>query len=902
MTNKKMVLIDGNSLLHRAYYALPLLSTKEGIYTNAVYGFLTMYYKILDDYDPSYVCVAFDRKAPTFRHKEYDKYKAGRSKTPDELGEQFSLIREVLSCLGITYIEIDGFEADDIIGTLSKKFDEEGFQVIIVTGDKDLLQLTTDRIKVWITRKGVSEVDIYDKDVMLEKYGLTPNQFIDLKALMGDQSDNIPGVPGVGEKTGIKLLKQYNSLDNIYDNLDDIKAKKLNQNLTENKVQAYMSRKLAEIITNVPIDINADKIKMKDIDSNLLYDLYKKLMFKSLLSRVPNINTEERNYKSEYKIINNLSQIDEVINKIIKNESFAFKFVDNFKELRQDNDIIGLVVGIDSKLSYYIPFASIAEDILLLSSDCALDKDAVIDKFRQVFEDKSIDKIGHDLKSDILILFKNKIDVKSIKFDTKIAQYLINPSQKSYSLKTLAEEYLSIEIKDEEDLLGKGKYKKSYKSIENNKLIEYFCNKISIIQKLYNVLEGKLIEMEMVDLFENIEMPLIEVLASMEHVGFKVDIKVLKELGEEFKIRIEELTKDIYNIAGEEFNINSPKQLGIVLFEKLKLPVIKKTKTGYSTNAEVLEKLQKEHEIVEKVLEYRKLVKLKNTYVDGFLPLIDKKTNRIHSSFKQTITTTGRISSTEPNLQNIPIRTEEGRKLRKVFVAGHGNKLVDADYSQIELRVLAHISADYKLIEAFENDEDIHTKTASEVFDVPKNEVTNLMRSRAKAVNFGIVYGISDFGLSRDLNIPRKESKTYIDNYLKNYKQVAGYMKDIIRIGKEDGYVSTIQGRRRYLPELNSKNFNIKSSGERLAMNTPIQGSAADIIKIAMVSVYFELKKRKLKSKLILQVHDELIIEAHENELEEVKKILQDLMENAIDIKVPLKVDMQVGESWYDTK
>lgn len=888
MPNKKMVLIDGNSLLHRAYYALPLLSTKDGIYTNGVYGFLTMYYKIIDDYDPTYMCVAFDRKAPTFRHKEYADYKAGRKKTPDELGQQFSLIREVLDCLGITYVEMDGFEADDIIGTLSRRYDEQGFEVLVVSGDKDLLQLATDNIKVLLTKKGVSTVEIYDTNAMLDRYGLTPVQFIDLKGLMGDQSDNIPGVPGVGEKTGIKLLKEYNTIEEIYENIDNIKAKKLKQNLEENKLQAFMSRRLAQIITNVPIETDIENLKIKQPDADCLYDLYKKLKFKSLLKRIPNVDLENRTFKTEFKLVESIDIVDNIIDEIKDTKSFLFKFVVNDSNYL-NGKIIAITIGLDNKSSYYIPF----DDI---------DFDEVIAKLKSVFEDKTISKIGHNLKNDLLVLFRYGIDIKGLEFDTIIAQYLIDPSQKSYSLKTLADEYLEVDVKDDEELLGKGKNKKNYLDLSKDELCSYFSNKISIINKLEKVLREKLKELNMIDLFENIEMPLIEVLANMEHVGFKVDIDALKELGDEFQSRINQLTEEIYEISGEKFNINSPKQLGVVLFEKLKLPVIKKTKTGYSTNAEVLDKLKGENEIIEKILEYRKLVKLKNTYVDGFIPLIDPKTHRIHSSFKQTITTTGRISSTEPNLQNIPIRTAEGRKIRKVFVCDENKKLVDADYSQIELRVLAHISGDEKLIEAFDNDEDIHTKTASEVFKVPKEEVTSLMRSRAKAVNFGIIYGISDFGLSRDLNIAKKEAKVYIDNYLENYKLVAKYMKDIIYIGKEDGYVTTILNRRRYLPELQAKNFIVRSSGERLAMNTPIQGSAADIIKIAMVNVYFELKKRKLKSRLILQVHDELIIEADENEIEEIKELLKNLMENAIDLSVPLKVDMQVGESWYETK
>ncbi|SHH85940.1 DNA polymerase I [Caloranaerobacter azorensis DSM 13643] len=890
MSLKRFMVIDGNSLLHRAFHALPPLQTKDGIYTNGVYGFLTMLNKIVEEYSPEYICVVFDKKVPTFRHKEYTEYKANRAKTPDELIMQFDILKDVLKKLNITTLEIDGFEADDIAGTLASIGEKEGLETILVTGDKDYLQLATENIKVLITRKGITNLEIYDEQTVKEKYGINPNQLIDLKGLMGDKSDNIPGVPGIGEKTGIKLIKEFGSLEGIYENLESISGKKLKERLIENRLQAFMSKKLAKIVTEVPINVDLQELRKREPDYNELIDLYRKLEFNSLLNKIRK-NTEDNQASDDlvdidcnYEIVQDLGVIDSIIQSINKNKSVYLKFI-------QGDKIIGLTIKTETTKTYYIDL--IEEDF----------KEKVLLKLKDIFEDENIEKKGHHLKEDILILLKNKIHLKAISFDSMIGQYIINPSQNSYSIKELAKEYLSVYIKDEDDILGKGKNRKKITDIPLEDRAKIFSVKLEIVSKIENLVKEKIQKYNMNELYYKVELPLVEVLAFMEFEGFAVDIEKLKELGEEFESKMTELTEEIYSIAGEKFNINSTKQLGYILFEKLELPVIKKTKTGYSTNAEVLEKLKGEHPIIEKILEYRRIMKLKTTYVDGLLSLVDKKDNKIHSTFNQTVTTTGRISSTEPNLQNIPIKTDEGRKIRKVFIpSSEEYKLVDADYSQIELRVLAHITDDPNLKEAFYNDEDIHTKTASEVFNVPKSDVTPLMRSRAKAVNFGIIYGISDYGLARDLNISRKEAKLYIESYFAKYKKVKEYMDNIIKEGKEKGYVTTIMNRRRYLPELKSRNFNIRSFGERMAMNTPIQGSAADIIKIAMVNVFNELKKRKLKSKLILQVHDELIIEAHKDELEQVKQILKSQMENAFKLSVPLKVDMKIGDSWYETK
>lgn len=890
MDRKKLMVIDGSSLIYRAFYALPLLTTKSGVYTNGVYGFLTMLYKVKEEQKPDYICVAFDKKGPTFRHKEYKEYKSTRQKTPSELIQQFPIIREILDAMNIKYLEMSEYEADDIAGTLARIGEEKSLDVLLVTGDKDYLQLATDTTKVFITRKGITEIEEYDKDKILDKYGVAPKTLIDLKGLMGDKSDNIPGIPGVGEKTGLKLLQKYKSIENIYENIDEVSGKKLKEKLIENRDIAFLSRKLGEIITNVNLDLEFEDIKVVEENAEALLKIYEDLEFNSLINKISKDHSIKEEYiPCKYNIINS-SSYKSIFKNINDKKKFSFKFIvsnDNYVE----DDIIAVGIKTDINIT----------NIMIFKNRDELEEFATM--FKPIFEDENIKKIGHNLKNDIIVLLRIGIEVKNTSFDSMIAKYLIEPSQSSYSVNEISKEYLEYYGLDEEELLGKGKKKKLYTDLEDTQLAEYIS---FIVETAFNVetkMKDILKEQDMIDLYYDVELKLVEVLASMEFYGFHIDKEELEKIGIELDDEIESLTDEIQSMAGDKFNINSPKQLGEVLFDKLELPVIKKTKTGYSTNAEVLDKLKDKHPIVEKVLRYRQIVKLKSTYIDGLIALINEKTHRIHSSFNQTITTTGRISSTEPNLQNIPIRTEDGRKIRKAFVAKDKNHLlVDADYSQIELRVLAHISNDEKFIEAFKNNEDIHTKTASEVFGVAKEEVDSTMRSRAKAVNFGIVYGISDYGLSRDLNIPRKESKLYIDNYLENYKNVKKYMEDIVVEGKENGYVETILHRRRYIPELKAKNFNIRSFGERIAMNTPIQGSAADIIKIAMVNVYNELKKRKLKSKLILQIHDELIIEATEDEVEEVKTLMKNIMENSIELSVPLTVDLQVGDSWYDTK
>lgn len=890
MSSKKLMIIDGNSLLFRAFYALPPLSTTEGIYTNGVYGFLTMFYKVTEEYKPDYITVVFDKKGPTFRHKEYEDYKAGRKKTPNELLSQFPILKEILDVLNIKRYELDGFEADDLAGTLVKIGEKNGLDIIAITGDKDYLQLASDKTKILLTRKGITEMDIYDYDEVIETYDLTPTQFIDLKGLMGDKSDNIPGVPGIGEKTGIKLLKQYDSIEGIYENICLIKGK-LKENLIEFRHQAFMSKKLSEIITNIPLDVNIEEMFVREPEYKKLYEIYEKLEFKRFLENINSENKPEKKEEKinlEYVLIDKIDDAKDLFEELEKKGVFVFKTVHDNQALR--GEILGIAIKYDDNKNYYIDLK-------------AIDINEFFSNFKTILENKDIKKISHDIKEEIIILLRYNIDLKGVEFDSMIAKYLLDPSQGNYELEELTKEYLERTISSEEDILGKGKSKKSFKDIEKEDIIEFFIDKVDSIYNIKIIMQDLIVEQDMEELLYDVELPLASVLADMEYIGFSVDEDKLKELGKELDEKIENLKCEIYKYSNEEFNINSPKQLGGVLFNELELPVIKKTKTGYSTNAEVLEKLKDSHPIIDSIIDYRQLVKLKSTYVDGLMNLIDKETHKVHSSFNQTITTTGRISSTEPNLQNIPIRTEEGRKIRTVFVPKNEEyTLVDADYSQIELRVLAHISGDPKLKEAFFTNEDIHTKTASEVFDVAIGDVTSRMRSDAKAVNFGIIYGISDFGLSRDLNISKAEAKKYIDNYLGNYVKVKEFMDNIVKEGKKKGYVDTILNRRRYLPELKSRNFNIRSFGERMAMNTPIQGSAADIIKVAMVKVYFELKNRGLKSKLILQVHDELIVETHRDEVDEVKKLVKENMEQAVKLSVPLKVDMETGDSWYDTK
>ncbi|CEQ28130.1 DNA polymerase I [Paraclostridium sordellii] len=879
--DKTLVIIDGNSIINRAFYALPDLTNKQGLHTNAIYGFTTMLFKIIENYKPTHISVAFDKKAPTFRHLEYKEYKAGRKKMPDELREQIEPLKNVLDAFKINRLELEGYEADDIIGTVSLKAEKEGYKVFIVTGDKDAIQLASKTTTTLITKKGVGEVDEFDFDEVMKKYEMTPNQFIDLKGLMGDKSDNIPGVPGIGEVTGIKLIKEFGSIENIIENVDSIKGSS-RKKIEEHKDLAIMSKRLATIIRDVPIDITIDDLSFGDYDKANVIDVFNELGFNSLISRIGENSDVESEGDNINLSIKELVNIEEFIKDVKSKKSLILKAIRKNGNILEKN-LMTIYLSINGEDIYYI-------------------NEENLDKIRELLISDEIKKYGYELKDDYITLRPYGIFLNNMYFDISIAEYLIDSSSANYTYDSIAMNYFGQKIKSTEELLGKGVKAKKIEELEKEEIDKHIGNIINLVERVNPKMEDKLKSMDMDGLFYHVEMPLVEVLGYMEFEGVMVDKEKLVELGEEFKLSIDKLESEIYLLAGEEFNINSPKQLGVILFEKLELPVIKKTKTGYSTNAEVLERLRDKHEIIDKITEYRQIVKLKSTYVDGLINIINPISHRIHSSFNQTITTTGRISSTEPNLQNIPVRLELGRNIRKVFIANKGCELVDADYSQIELRVLAHMSQDEHMIDAFNHDIDIHTKTASQVFGIDIKDVTSEQRSAAKAVNFGIVYGISDFGLSQNLKIPVKEAKTYIDNYLNTYEDIKTYMDNTIEEAKKDGYVKTILNRRRYIPEINSGNVILKNLGKRLAMNAPIQGSAADIIKIAMVNVYKKLEEKNLKSKLILQVHDELIIETYEDEIEIVSKIVKDEMEHAVSMDVNLDVDLNVGKSWYETK
>ena len=883
--DKRLIIIDGNSIINRAFYALPDMSNSEGLKTNAIYGFTRMLFKIIDDYKPTHISVAFDKKAPTFRHKEFADYKAGRKKMPDELGQQLEPLKELLDTFNIHRMEMAGYEADDLIGTVSKMGEDNDFKVYIVTGDKDAIQLASDKTTTLITKKGVGEVEEYNYDSVIERYEMTPTQFIDLKGLMGDKSDNIPGVPGIGEKTGIKLIKEFSSVENLIENTDKLKGS-VKKKIEENKEQAVFSKKLATIIRDVPIEISLDELAYGDYDKNAVIEEFKKFGFNTLIKQVLSMDGGSEESAVEEKIELNIAHLDNVEEFKKEVEKTNKLFIKTVKKVGNilDKNILYVFVSANGKDIYYL-------------------NDEELELIKDLLTNEEIKKIGYNLKDDYLALKPYNVDINNMFFDIAIGEYLIDSkSSTSYECSDIAMKYLTKKIKSEEELLGKGAKAKKFSDLELEELSTYFGEMINIVYNVYPTMEKTFKDMDMEYLFYDVEMPLVEVLGSMEYCGMAVDKNQLNELGEKFKNIITNLEKEIFELAGEEFNINSPKQLGVILFEKLELPVIKKTKTGYSTNADVLEKLRDKHKIIDKITEYRQIVKLNSTYVEGLTNIINPISGRIHSSFNQTITTTGRISSTEPNLQNIPVKTEMGREIRKVFIADGDCKLVDSDYSQVELRVLAHMSGDEHMIEAFQNHIDIHSKTASQIFNVSVDEVDSKQRSEAKAINFGIVYGKTDFGLSQDLNIPVPKAKAYIESYFANYDKIKVFMDDAIKNATDSGYALTIFNRRRYIPEINSSNFMVRNQGKRFAMNAPIQGSAADIIKIAMVNVYNRLKDEQLKSRLILQVHDELIVEAVEEEIDKVCKIVKEEMESAVNLQVHLDVDLNVGDSWYETK
>lgn len=873
--SKKLVLIDGNSIAYRAFFALPLLNNDKGIHTNAIYGFTMMLMKILEDEKPTHIMVAFDAGKTTIRHSTFSEYKGGRQKTPPELSEQFPYIRELLDAYGISRYELENYEADDIIGTLSLEAEKDGFEVKVISGDKDLTQLSSDKTTVAITKKGITEIEEYTPAHIKEKYGLTPEQIIEMKGLMGDASDNIPGVPGVGEKTAIKLLKEFQTVENLIASIDEVSGNKLKEKLEEFKDQALMSKELATIIRNAPVQIGLEAVEFEGFEQDRLVKFFKELGFNSLLEKMDAVEEAKPLEEIEYKLVK------EITEDLFAEESALYV------EILEDNyhyaPIVGFAIA-HLEGSYFIPTE------LAITSEI----------FKKWAEDESKKKWVYDAKQSEVALRHHDIHLKGVEFDLLIASYLLNPSETIDDIASIGKTYGHGNVDSDDVFYGKGAKRRIP---EEDALAEHLARKAIVLFDLKQLLEDKLNENEQYELFYELEMPLSLILADMESTGIKVDLDRLRKMGQDINEQLVQIEKRIYELAGEAFNINSPKQLGIILFEKLGLPPVKKTKTGYSTSADVLEKLGEDHAIIKEILHYRQLGKLQSTYIEGITKVVNPDNEKVHTRYNQALTQTGRLSSTDPNLQNIPIRLEEGRKIRQAFIPSEKDWVIfAADYSQIELRVLAHIAGDDKLIEAFKEGLDIHTKTAMEVFRVSKDEVTSNMRRHAKAVNFGIVYGISDYGLSQSLNITRKEAGQFIEKYLESYPGVKDYMEDIVKDAKQKGFVSTLLHRRRYLPEITSRNFNIRSFAERTAMNTPIQGSAADIIKKAMIDMAERLEKEGLKTRLLLQVHDELIFEAPQDEIEKLKEIVPDVMENAVELNVPLKVDFSYGPTWFDAK
>ncbi|TFJ93910.1 DNA polymerase I [Lentibacillus salicampi] len=876
----KLVLIDGNSVIYRAFFALPLLNNDKGVYTNAVYGFTNMLLKILGDEQPTHMLVAFDAGKTTFRHETYKEYKGGRQKTPPELSEQIPLLKEVLDAFHISHYQLDLYEADDIIGTLSKQAQEKDWDVTVISGDKDLLQLVSNEVTVNLTKKGISDVEPYTPAFMQEKMAIAPEQIIDLKALMGDSSDNIPGVPGVGEKTAAKLLKQFETVDNVYEHLDEVNGKKLKEKLENHKDDAFMSKKLVIIDRDSPIDVSLDKVTYAGYPQAEVSAIFKSLGFQSLLNRIDGERRDEEEERTELKHID-YTIADEVTADMLGDESAVVL------EMLEENYHYGRIEGIgvvNQSNAYFIP------------TETAVESEA----FKTWVEDSNRSKVVFDAKKTLVALLNKGIHIRGITFDMFLTSYLLNPAENNHDIPAIAHRMGKTDVLYDEEVYGKGA---KMRVPEQGILSEHVARKTNVLFQIKDEMKEPLKANEQYELLKELEMPLALILGEMEHTGVLVDTDRIKEMGDDLKQRLNDLEQDIYGLAGREFNINSPKQLGPVLFEELELPVIKKTKTGYSTAADVLEQLKNEHEIIPKLLLYRQLGKLQSTYIAGLLKVVDSDSNKIHTRFNQALTQTGRLSSVDPNLQNIPIRLEEGRKIRQAFVPSReGWIMFAADYSQIELRVLAHIAGDEKLVEAFTNDLDIHTQTAMDVFHVDRENVTANMRRQAKAVNFGIVYGISDYGLSQSLGITRKEAKQFIERYFESYPDVKAYMDNIVQEAKHQGYVTTLMKRRRYLPEITSRNFNRRSFAERTAMNTPIQGSAADIIKKAMIDLHEKLQDEKIEARMLLQVHDELILEAPKEEIEQLKEIVPAIMEKTVDLNVPLKVDYEYGDSWFDAK
>ncbi len=887
---KNIAIIDGNSLINRAYYAMrnPMI-TRDGIFTHGIFGFLNMLDKIRRDYEPEYMGIAFDMKAPTFRHKEFEDYKAGRKKMPPELAMQIPLLKDILKAMHIKQIEQEGFEADDIIGTIAREAEAAGLKPYIITGDKDELQLATDVTSIIFTKKGVSEFELYDRQAMIDKYGFTPQQFIDFKGLMGDKSDNIPGIPGVGEKTATKLIKEYGSVENLIENVDSVTPAGLKTKVEENVQLAVMSKRLATINVYVPIEIDFEEFRLVEPDYHALADIYTKLEFNKFLKKLnigkTDFSPEETAQPESFIDTSSFAQI--LVDRDDMLEGLAFTGETILKVLGDNNHLakpaIEGIAAFNGGKYYYFDYQKLHGFIPWLAS-------------------QETSFAGHELKRDYHMLLCSGADSFDTAFDTAVAQYVLDSGRSNYSLAALSNEYLHATVEEEADFLANNGQVEMFTDTVKS-FMDYGFRVCSAILNLKEIQAKNLARENLEQVFYTIELPLILVMAAMEREGFNVNRDELVRFGEALTAEIDALSASIYDMAGETFNLNSPFQLGDILFEKLGLEAGKKTKRGYSTSADILERIKDKHPIVPAVLEYRTLAKLKSTYIDGLLPLINAEDGKVHAHFNQTVTTTGRISCTEPNLQNIPIRQELGRQLRKAFIPDNENcVLVGADYSQIELRVLAHMSKDDALIAAFNNGEDIHRATAANVLGVSEDEITVEERSRAKAVNFGVIYGMSAFGLSTELHITRKDADEYIKAYFNKHAAVKAFMDEQVEFCKEHGYVTTVMGRKRYIKEIKASAYMVRQIGERLAMNTPIQGSAADIIKIAMIKVHHALKERGLKSRLILQVHDELIINTYADEKETVEMLLVENMEAAYELAVKLKADLNEGANWYELK
>ena len=915
MSSNRLLIIDGNSIMNRAFYGIMnsrALMSPDGTYTNAIYGFLAILFKELEDLNPDYIAVAFDLKAPTHRHKMYEAYKGTRHAMPEELAQQMPIIKEILKDMNITIIEKEGFEADDVLGTVSKQAEKAGHLVTILSGDRDTFQLASNNITIRIprTKMGKTETDDYDEKKIQEEYGVQPVQLIQVKGLMGDTSDNIPGIPGVGEKTALKLIKEYKTIDNLYEKLEagdaDIKGT-LKDKLLNNKDSALMSRELGTILRDAPLGVNVEDLKLKEWNKEAVTNKFKELQFNRFIER---FELKGLGTIKEEKRIDNLLKIEKEpnINALIKHIKETKRLVYYMeKQNNTTNDSSHIINQRMTTVSIY----NEEKNTVTYIPNFDYEKHSNI---LNLFSDNTIDKIGYKVKPDFIILKEAGIEYNNIKYDAEIAGYNLNPTDKN-TIEEMSIKYLDIDINEYldnefKDVPEKEEDKQMTLFDEKNETQEELKKKqmyknaliCFVIAKLEQKTKEELMRNKSLELFDNIEMPLVPILATMQYNGMLVDKQELTNFGLVLKEQIQTITSEIYNLSGEEFNINSHQQLGKILFEKLKLPVYKKTKSGYTTDVEVLEKLKGEHPVIEKILEYRTLTKLNSTYVEGLIPYINEKTNRIHSSFHQTITATGRISSTEPNLQNIPTRAELGKQIRKAFKPAEGYVYIDADYSQIELRVLAHMSSDENMIYAFKHGEDIHKQVASKILNIPIDEVTKEQRSSAKAVNFGIVYGISDYGLANQIGVSNKQAKEYISQYLEKYSGIKHFMDNIVDSAKSKGYVETLFGRRRYIPEIKSNNYMVRQFGNRAAMNTPIQGTAADIMKIAMINVYNKIKEEKIDAKIVLQIHDELLIEVNNKDKEKAKQILKECMEKATKLEIPLEVELSEGSSWYEVK